>query len=42
MKPVPAQDEELPVTAPESIKAFRAEQAAAAAASPDSTGTSAP
>ena len=39
---LPAADEELPVTAPESIRAFRAEQAAAAAAQSDSSGTPAP
>jgi hypothetical protein len=38
----PAADEELPVTAPDSIKAFRAAQAAASALPSDSTGTSAP
>jgi pilus assembly protein CpaC len=39
---LPAADEELPVTAPDSIKAFRAAQAAEAASAtqPDSSGTS--
>ena len=37
---LPVQEEELPVTAPDSIKAFRAERAAAA--KPDSSGTSSP
>jgi len=40
--PLPAADEELPVTAPDSIKAFRAAQVpqAATASQPDSSGTS--
>jgi hypothetical protein len=38
--PLPAADEELPVTAPASIEAFRAAQAAASQS--DSSGTTAP